>query len=236
MAAPRLPAALLLDAGGTLIEERSARAELYARSARRHGCDVDATQTGQAMAAAHAALPVRAGAHFRYSRGWFQRFIEHVFVRELGLAPQRLQPLTEELFAVFADPASYRALPGALELCDDLRARGVRLAVVSNWSPALHGLLAGLGLAARLEFALASAEERLEKPDPALFQRALARLDLPPERAAHLGNDPERDAAGARAAGIEPLLVGAQASPPPPGCASFPDLGAVRRALLERPA
>lgn len=232
MRAPPLPAALLLDAGGTLIEERSSRPELYARAARRHGLYVESKRAARAMEAAHAALPQRLGEHFRYSRGWFERFLSHVFVRELGLDAQRLPPLAGELFAVFADPATYRAMPGALELCDDLRARGVRLAVISNWSPALHGLLAGLGLAARLEFALVSAEERLEKPDPALFARALARLELAPQRAAHLGNDPERDAAGARAAGIEPLLLG----PTRPGCASFPDLGAVRRALLERRA
>lgn len=236
MAPPRLPAALLLDAGGTLIEERSTRAELYARSARRHGLDVEAAHTARAMAAAHAALPRRAGTDFRYTRGWFECFLEHVFVRELGLQSARLGPLSDELFAVFADPATYRALPGALELCDDLRARGVRLAVVSNWSPALHGLLAGLGLSARLEFALVSAEEGLEKPDPELFARALARLGVAPARAAHLGNDPERDAAGARAAGIEPLLLLPPGSPPRRDCASFPDLGAARRALLERPA
>lgn len=236
MTAPRLPAALLLDAGGTLLEERLSRSELYARAGRRHGLAVDSARMRRAMDAAHAALPQQIGAHFRYSRGWFERFQEHVFVRGLGLAPARLPPLAEELFAVFADPATYRALPGALELCDGLRARGVRLAVVSNWSPALHELLRGLGLAERLELALVSAEELLEKPDPALFARALERLGVPPQRAAHLGNDPERDAAGARAAGIEALLLGPPDVPPRPGCASFPDLGAVRRALLERPA
>jgi FMN phosphatase YigB (HAD superfamily) len=188
------------------------------------------------MAAAHGALPRRAGEDYRYTRGWFLRFIEHVFVRELGLERARLDPLAEALFALFADPDTYRALPGALELCDALRARGVRLAVVSNWSPALHGLLAGLGFSSRVEFALVSAEEELEKPDPALFARALARLGVEPARAAHLGNDPQRDAAGARAAGLEPLLVHAPGSPPPADCASFPDLGAVKRALLERPA
>jgi len=231
MPTPRLPAALLLDAGGTLIAERCSRGELYARAARRAGLALDGERAGEAMARVHAELPQRVGAHYRYTRGWFERYLELVLVRELGLDPAHLGAVSEELFAVFADPATYRALPGALELCDELRARGVRLAVVSNWSPALHGLLAGLGLAERLEFALVSAEERLEKPDPELFRRALARLALEPARAAHLGNDPVRDAAGARAAGLEPLLVG----PAHPGCASFPDLGAVRRALLERP-
>lgn len=232
MTPPRLPAALLLDAGGTLIEERSSRAELYAGAARRAGLEVDEARARAAMARAAAELPRQLGAHFRYSRGWFEHFLERVLVRDLGLDPARLDEVSEALFATFADPATYRALPGALELCDALRERGVRLAVVSNWSPALHGLLRGLGLLERVEFALVSAEERLEKPEPAFFQRALARLDLEPGRAAHLGNDLERDVAGARAAGIEPLLLG----PPHPACASFPDLGAVRRALLERTA
>ncbi|HVS17697.1 MAG TPA: HAD family hydrolase [Planctomycetota bacterium] len=232
MTEPRMPAALLLDAGGTLIEERTSRAELYARAARGAGLDVDEARAGTAMARVHGELPRQLGAHFRYARGWFERFLELVLVRELGLDPALLSAVSEELFAVFADPATYRALPGALELCAALRERGVRLAVVSNWSPALHGLLTGLGLAEQLEFALVSAEQRLEKPDPALFGRALARLDLAATRVAHLGNDPERDAAGARAAGLEPLLVG----PPHPGCASFPDLGAVQRALCRRTA
>jgi REG-2-like HAD superfamily hydrolase len=236
MASSRLPAALLLDAGGTLIVERCSRAELYARTAGGHGLEVGAASTARAMAAAHAALPQRIGSDFRYTRGWFRRFIEHVFASELGLERSRLAALAEDLFALFADPATYRVLPGALELCDDLQARDVRLAVVSNWSPALHGLLTGLGFASRVEFALVSAEQELEKPDPALFARALARLRIEPARAAHLGNDAERDAAGARAAGIEPLLVHAPGSLARADCASFPDLGAVRRALLERPA
>ncbi len=230
---PRLRA-LCLDAGGTLLHEAPSRWELYAAAAREHGLDSSPGQVRQAMIAAHDQLPRELGAHFRYSHGWFEAFIEQVFVQRLGLAPARLPQLERELFARFADPRTFRLFPGALELVRSARALGLKVGVVSNWSEALPGILAGLGLAEELDFAVVSALERCEKPERAIFELALARSDVNPREAAHVGDCPERDVRGAGALGMLTALVersgAASASPADRTCA---DLFEVERWIRE---
>jgi HAD superfamily hydrolase (TIGR01509 family) len=52
-----------------------------------------------------------------------------------------------------------------------------------------------------------SAGAGARKPDPEIFRRALELAGCAPEEALHVGDTPEEDAAGARAAGITPLLI-----------------------------
>jgi putative hydrolase of the HAD superfamily len=56
------------------------------------------------------------------------------------------------------------------------------------------------------------------KPDPEPFRVALERLGVAPEHAAHVGNAPEADVAGAARAGLTSVLVGDRdpADGPPP--------------------
>jgi putative hydrolase of the HAD superfamily len=230
---PARLAAVFLDAGGTLLRERSSRAAIYAEAAREAGLEVGELEMRERMYRLHAALPRSVGPHFRYSRGWFQAFIEGVFVGELGLSPGRLPALSEALFERFADPRNYTLLPGAAELVEGLAHRGLCVAVVSNWSEALPGLLEGLGLARHLRFSVVSALVGCEKPEPEIFERALALAGVPAAAALHAGNDLERDVRGARAAGILPVLVNGMASPSEP-CERAADLFELERLIAER--
>ena len=63
------------------------------------------------------------------------------------------------------DPAYYRA---AHRLLKTLRARGLALAVVSNWDISLHKRLDHLGIPV-----VTSADAGVRKPDPAVFRLAL---------------------------------------------------------------
>src|SRR5207247_11299986 len=91
-----------------------------------------------------------------------------------------------------------------------------------------------LGLSRRVDFVLASAIERAEKPDREMFERALARAGARPEEALHAGDDLEKDVLGARRAGLSSVLVdhagthgpGVDRAPDrgaPPGAAASPD-------------
>jgi REG-2-like HAD superfamily hydrolase len=199
--------ALLLDFGGTLATEVPSRGELYARSARARGVDVTAERMAARMAAVHRDMPREWAGRPRYADPWFEEFIQRVFHGELGVAAAELPSVTRELFARFSDAASFRLFPGALDLLRAARGRSLRTAVVSNWSEHLEELLTNLGLRALLDVVLSSAVEGLEKPDPALFVRALEALGVGAGEALHAGNEPELDVAGARAAGIEAVLV-----------------------------
>lgn len=111
------------------------------------------------------------------------------------------------LAAHFRDPGSWAIFEDVAPTLDLLEARGLLLAVVSNWDSRLPELLEGLGLARRFGALLVSAIEETGKPDPEIFRRACARLGVPPEGALHVGDSLKEDYEGARSAGLEALLI-----------------------------
>jgi putative hydrolase of the HAD superfamily len=87
------------------------------------------------------------------------------------------------------------------------RALGLRLVVVSNWDVSLHGVLGRLGIARWLDGIVTSAEVGARKPSPVIFERALALAECSPDASVHIGDNADEDVAGARAAGIAPILI-----------------------------
>lgn len=112
----------------------------------------------------------------------------------------------EALYAHYARPDAWRVRDGARGALSGLQARGVRVAVVSNWDTRLRDTLDALSLP--LDAMVISGEVGVEKPDPEIFRIAARRLDVPLERSVHLGDDPENDLAAARAVGCRALLWG----------------------------
>jgi putative hydrolase of the HAD superfamily len=110
----------------------------------------------------------------------------------------------------------FHAYPDAAPALRELRARGLRLVVVSNWDASLHERLEQTGLAPLVDAAVASAEIGHAKPDGAIFAHALELAGAPPDAAVHVGDSPDADVAGALAAGLRAVLVardGAVAAP-----------------------
>lgn len=199
--------AILLDVGNTLLREEPSRFELYALQARARGVEIGEPAMRVLMHRAHREMPREIDGAWRYTDRWFESYIERIFHTELHIAREELAPLRAELFGRFSRAETFRFFPGASELVDDARARGLRVGIVSNWSPRLPALLDQLGLASRLDCIVCSAIERLEKPDPRIFELALSRLGVAPHEALHAGDDLERDVLGARRAGVSAVLV-----------------------------
>lgn len=97
--------------------------------------------------------------------------------------------------------------PDAEPALRELRERGLKLIVVSNWDCSLGEVLERSGLGAHLDGAVSSAEVGARKPDPAAFERALELAGCGPAEALHVGDTPAEDGAGAEAAGIRVLLI-----------------------------
>jgi putative hydrolase of the HAD superfamily len=89
--------------------------------------------------------------------------------------------------------------------------------VVSNWDVSLGAALEGAGLAPLLDGVLSSAAVGAPKPHVEIFARALELAGATPAEAIHVGDSAEFDVAGARAAGIEPVLVVRDGTPAPSG-------------------
>lgn len=104
------------------------------------------------------------------------------------------------------------------------RANGRRLVVVSNWDLSLQEVLDRLELVPYFDGVVTSAEAGARKPAPQIFEQALAIAGADAENAVHVGDSVEEDVAGARAAGIEPILIRRDGRPAPGGVRTITSL------------
>jgi HAD superfamily hydrolase (TIGR01509 family) len=99
------------------------------------------------------------------------------------------------------------AYPHAAAVLARLR-RHARLALVTNGPSDLQRRkLALTGLAEHFDVVVASCDVGVGKPDPAIFAVALDALGVAASEAVMVGNDRDRDIAGADAAGIRSLWI-----------------------------
>ena len=88
-----------------------------------------------------------------------------------------------------------------------LKARGVRLGVLSNWSEHLGLVLERLDLDRYFSFLVVSAEAGCEKPNEKIFRMAVDRAETPIERILYIGDYPEEDILPAERIGLDALLI-----------------------------
>lgn len=111
-------------------------------------------------------------------------------------------------FAAERDHRAVEPLPGALAAVEELRA-DYALGVVTNGpADAQREKLAGAGLTEAFDVVVAADGDPPPKPAVEPFERALSALGTEPAATVHVG-DGGADVAGARAAGIRSVLVGA---------------------------
>jgi REG-2-like HAD superfamily hydrolase len=220
-----------LDAAGTLFDEREGRVALYGRAFREAGVDVPDDVLGRWMGEAHDALPEVVEGQPRYSDAWFRAFVSALLRRAGSGLPA--EPLRAHLADVFTRPETYVVHADVPDALEDLVARGLRLALVSNWSDRLPGLLEALGLRRFFEVLAVSAVVGRAKPHPAIFRAALDPMGVAPQRALHVGDREDNDLAGARRAGLAAWLLDREGRRPP-SPEVVRDLGEVVRRLASR--
>jgi FMN hydrolase / 5-amino-6-(5-phospho-D-ribitylamino)uracil phosphatase len=90
------------------------------------------------------------------------------------------------------------SLPGLHRL-----AARLPLAALTNGNACIHRI----GLTGHFRFSLGAREHGAAKPDPGIFLAACARLGLAPHEVLHVGDDPQMDVLGARAAGLRTAWI-----------------------------
>jgi putative hydrolase of the HAD superfamily len=193
--------AVLLDAFGTLIDVDRPAERLQAAVRVRLGLEVDLDAAGAAFVAEagyyadHCHLAVDAAT------------LADLYRRCAAIVLDRLDIDHDPQSAVdlLADAIAFTAYPDAPPALAGLRAAGVHVAVVSNADYTLPAMLAQAGI--EIEHVFDSASCGSSKPDPGIFHRALATLGVDPRAALHVGDTPEADGDGARAAGVEVRII-----------------------------
>jgi putative hydrolase of the HAD superfamily len=117
------------------------------------------------------------------------------------------------LDAVFKDylrayREAWRLFPESLPLLHELRASGHRLGLLTNGTESQQlDKLARTGLADAFDVVCVSERIGFQKPDVRAFHTLAGQLGVDPTDCLFVGDDPERDVAGARAAGMRAVLV-----------------------------
>ena len=193
--------AVLFDAGNTLLFLD------YARMARAVGIALGFPLTAAALAS-HA--PEASEAMEKASGNDTDRastYLEALF-RFSGVPANRMREVRDCLRDLHRERHLWSSVRERThEALARLRAAGIRLGIVSNSDGRVEEALAASGLRQYFEVVIDSSVVGVEKPDPAIFQAALEALDISPEEALYVGDLYEVDVVGARAAGIEAVLL-----------------------------
>jgi len=200
---------IFLDAAGTLIHLVEPVGKHYAEIARHHGLEVKSETMERAFRAVwktQKPRPASGKTREEDDRPWWREVALQTLETAARPGPDfDKNAWFEELYDHFAQPGVWALYPDA-ERCLK-RWRGLRLAVISNFDERLRRILWHLGVDQCFEHLIISSEVGGEKPGKEIFHAALKAMGAPAERCLHAGDDPERDWAGAAAAGMRVFRV-----------------------------
>lgn len=196
-------ATVLLDAGGVLLDLDCAFLKRVL-DARRVATTVERLSEAESLARRAIDRRVREGG--RSGEAWRDYF--RILLSDVGVPPSAIEETIDTLWDVHQRAGLWTvAVDGSIAAVRALRGAGYRLGVVSNAEGRVAQDLDGAGYAGLFETVVDSHVVGVEKPDPAIFKIALDRLDAAPGSTVFVGDVPAVDVAGARAAGLTPVLL-----------------------------
>ncbi len=198
---------MLLDALGTLLALEPPGPRLAAELRRSHGIELSAAEAEEGFAAEIA--------HYRahHMEGRDPETLEALRWHCAGVLLEALpagvgEAITlAQLREAMLGSLRFHAYSEVHVALEELRARGCKLVVVSNWDVSLPAVLSEAGLGEALDGVLTSASLASAKPDPGIFAAALALTGVAAEEAVHVGDSLEHDVAGALSAGVHAVWV-----------------------------
>ena len=199
---------LFIDAMGTLVTLEDPVGRLVSVLRRQFGAEVTATRARAALGAEIAHYRSHMGsAHDEHTLRELRAQCATVLWEALPPLPELEGADPETKTGVLLSALHFTAFPDALALLHRARSAGARVIVVSNWDVSLDEVLGRTGLAGLLDGVVVSAVAGAAKPSPAIFNDALALAGAAAEDCLHVGDSLAEDVAGARAAGIEAVLL-----------------------------
>lgn len=139
--------------------------------------------------------------------------------------------LSVEMERRFDTGAYTRPFQDALPTLEALRREGFRLGVVSNGTTGVARCLELAGVSERVDFVLVSALVGWEKPAPEIFALGLKEVGLQPDEVVFVGDHYWVDIQGARAVGMEVVMIDREGRSDQADCPVVSDLVEFRRWL-----
>lgn len=196
--------AVLFDAGNTLIWlDHPFVVELL----REHGVETSVEGLMEAEYGAKLLMDAMARESAMDDRTRGRVFFAEIF-RRVGAAEADFATLAQRMFARHAEKNLWGTVrEHTVETLEALRRRGYRLGVISNADGRAEQALDAVGLRPHFELVVDSGLVGIDKPDPRIFHLAAERMGVRPHEAVYVGDIYEIDVQGARAAGMQAILI-----------------------------
>lgn len=228
------PQWLAFDAVGTVIQAEPDVHQAYFEIGRQYGAQLTIDEVKQRFREAFADRAETSAADQaaltsseQGERRFWQQVVSHVLPDVADHAA-----CFEQLYDYFARPEHWRCFPDVGETLAELRRRGFRIALASNFDARLRQVCAGLPELAPVERLVISSEVGWRKPHAGFFDALCRVLDCTPDKVLLIGDDYVNDVLGAQAAGIDVIRIERSGSVPDiPGSRPHP----VVQSLAELP-
>lgn len=193
---------VLFDAAETLFTTRGSVGELYGAIARQHGSNADDSSIQAAFVRQfqHSG-PVSADTE----KGWWRDVVHRVF-SEVGMVPD-FDRFFDQVYDQFRDSRGWRLFPETREVLIDLKNRGLKLGLISNFDSRVYTVMRSLEILSFFDVVTISSEAGYAKPHPGIFQAAIAALGVPASHILLVGDSLVDDVQAGALAGMTSALI-----------------------------
>lgn len=200
---------IIFDAVGTLIHAVPSVSEVYYAIGNKYGSPYDLDEIRRRFGQVYAARQTTLTTNEDQEDAFWRDVVSQV----LGSVVDFEQCYCE-LHQHFAKPSSWRLMPETTAALTSLRIHfpEIKVAVGSNFDSRLHTVMDGHQELASISLRFISSEIGWRKPSSHFFNHVCEVMELPPQEVLMVGDDLTNDVEGARAIGIQTLLVSHEAN------------------------
>ncbi len=181
---------VIFDAEGTFIKIHPPVGEYYAQLFREVGVNLNPVELQSRVKEVYRLVFNEDTTNNRWNQELCFKAWRSFF--EILFKDYRFEPwfdrLFEKAYAYFGSRDCVMVIPGFREFAQELRGKGLKLCVLSNWDGRLHSVLSGLGLDKLFHRVYTGCEIGYLKPNPASFLHVLSDFKTKPEEAVMIGD------------------------------------------------
>lgn len=205
---------IFFDAVGTLFGVKGSVGEVYSRIGRSFGVLTSPEELDQAFyevfkASSPLAFPDVPTPQIPEKEFQWWRDITKLTFQKVGVAHKFLDfdVFFTRLYKHFATASPWEVYPDVIPSLQRWQEQGVELGIISNFDSRLYAVLVALNLRSFFSSITISSEVGAAKPDPQIFESAIAQYQVKPEETWHIGDSRREDYEGAKAAGMQAFLL-----------------------------
>lgn len=202
---------VFFDVGHTLLKPGISEAQVFAEAAAQEGVYLDPRAVERHMPKVYELyeeLYEKDDSFWsddqRANEIWIQMY---EYLCQLADVKQNVNAIAQRVNERYSAAECWTPFSDVLSTLDTLKALGIKMGLISNWSMSLPAVIDGLGMGHYFSTVIASATVRMHKPQPQIFQLALQKLAASPSECMHVGDHLYADVGGARSVGITAVLI-----------------------------